>query len=294
MKSRLKMLVPTLVSVLSLTAHNIATINIWAGTDCKSVVRLTPYPAAKPGSPAVIICPGGSYFWHDLGTEGRDVALWLQSNGISAFVLEYRVGGIPAFITHNRLVTRGNRYPDMLADLQRAITLVRAGASRWNVDPGRVGAMGFSAGGHLAVMSGIYYDTRILDSIGGASTPLSVRPDFVASIYPVVSMTAPCRHRRSIRGALGERPTAAMCDSLSLEKHVHPGMPPVFLVNCLDDPTVHYHNSELLDSAMTRHGVPHRYLQFPTGGHGFGATPSKAGPDASAWPSQFLVWLRAD
>ena len=267
--------------------------NIWEGTKCNSKVRLTPYLAEGTGNTAVIVCPGGSYFWLDTKTEGHGVAKWLQDNGISAFVLEYRVGGVPAFVTHYRLLARGNRFPDMLQDVQRSIQLVRENAGKYGIDPTRLGVMGFSAGGHLTAMSGIFFDKDVLSLVGVKPT-VSLRPDFIAPIYPVVSMTHPDTHKRSRRGALGEGHaiSAALKDSLSLEKQVRADMPPVFLMNCVDDPIVKYHNSELLDSAMTAKGVNHKYIQYKTGGHGFGATPEKTTKEAIQWKDEFMKWLK--
>lgn len=292
---------PTRKNILSLLialiaafqgAHAADGFNIWAGTDCKAKVTLTPYLTSGSGNTAIIVCPGGSYFWLDRPTEGVGVARWLQSMGISAFVLEYRVAGIPGFITHYRLLARGNRYPDMLQDVQRAIQLVREHADEYGVNPGRVGVMGFSAGGHLAAMAGIYFDTDVLSSLG-VHPSVSVKPDFIAPIYPVVTMTDACVHKRSRRGLLGEGHaiSAAMKDSLSLERHVRPDMPPTYLMNCVDDPIVKYSNSELLDSAMTAAGVTHRYVQYRTGGHGFGANPAKTTAEAIAWKDDFITWL---
>lgn len=267
-------------------------INIWKGTGCKATVKLTPYLAVGKGNTAVIVCPGGSYFWLDRKTEGVGVAEWLNSQGISAFVLEYRVGGIFGFITHHRLITRGNRYPDPLQDVQRSIQLIRENADEYGIDPGKVGVMGFSAGGHLTAMSGIFFDTDVL-SQAGIHPQVLLKPDFIAPIYPVISFVDKSVHKRSRRGLLGEGKSisAAMKDSLSLERHVRPDMPPVFLMNCVDDPVVKYRNSVLLDSAMTAKGVNHKYIQFKTGGHGFGATPGKTTAEAIAWRELFIEWL---
>lgn len=267
--------------------------NIWKGTACKSDVRLTPYLAEGDNNIACIVCPGGSYFWLDTKTEGTGVAKWLQSNGISAFVLEYRVGGVPGFITHYRLLSRGNRYPDMLQDVQRSIQLVRENASEYGIDPNKLGVMGFSAGGHLTTMAGEFFDTDVLSLVDVHPT-VSLRPDYIVPIYPVVSFTDPSVHKRSRRGALGEGKSISrgMKDSLSLEKHVRIDMPPTFLVNCVDDPIVKYQNSELLDSAMTAKGIPHKYIQYKTGGHGFGASPEKTTDEAIQWREEFLEWIK--
>lgn len=270
-----------------------APINIWADTECKANVKLTPYLAPGNNNIAIIVCPGGSYFWLDKKTEGVGVAEWLQSNGISAFVLEYRVGGIAGFITHYRLLARGNRYPDMLQDVQRSIQLVRENAEQYGIDPEKLGVMGFSAGGHLTAMSGLFFDNNVLSSVG-VKTNVSLKPNFIAPIYPVVSLVDKSTHKRSRRGLLGEGHSISkeMKDSLSLEKHVRTDMPPTYLMNCIDDPIVDYHNSELLDSAMTSKNVPHKYVQYKTGGHGFGANPNKTTKEAIAWREDFINWLK--
>lgn len=287
------LLILSLLVFPSLRSEVMGPINIWSGTECKSTVKLTPYLAPGDNNIAIIVCPGGSYFWLDKKNEGVGVAEWLQSNGICAFVLEYRVGGIAGFITHYRLLSRGNRYPDMLQDVQRSIQLVRENADEYRIDPNKLGVMGFSAGGHLTAMSGLFFDNNVL-SLVGISPKVSLKPNFIAPIYPVVSLVDKSTHKRSRRGLLGEGRSISkeMKDSLSLEKHVRVDMPPTYLMNCIDDPIVDYHNSELLDSAMTALSVPHRYVQFKTGGHGFGATPEKTTNEAISWREDFINWLR--
>lgn len=268
-------------------------LHIWNKSKCSADVRLTPYLAEGKGNTAVIVCPGGSYFWLDVKTEGIEVAKWLNSQGISAFVLEYRVGTIAGFITHNRLIRRGNRYPDPLQDVQRSIQIVREHAEELGIDPNQVGVMGFSAGGHLALMSGIYFDTDVLTQVG-VRPKVSLRPDFIAPIYPVVTFSHPSVHKRSRRGLLGEGRSISkeLKDSLSLERHVRDDMPPTYIMNCLDDPIVKCKNSELLDSAMTVKNVRHRYVRFKTGGHGFGASSNKTSAEANTWKDDFINWLK--
>ena len=241
--------------------------------------RLTAYPAGKT---AIVVCPGGSYSWLDKETEGRGVAQWLQSQGISAYVLHYRVQGVPSFVTRYRYLFRGRQYPDAQQDLQEAISWLRQHADSLGIDPQKIGAMGFSAGGHLVTSAGAQFR--------GDS-----RPNFVVAVYPVVTLSQePYVHKRSRRALLGEyrKHSHRWRDSLSMEQQIPLDMPPTLVVNCLDDPIVHYHNSELLDSALTHQQVPHKYLQYKKGGHGFGADTLKAGPEAIAWKREFLNWLQ--
>lgn len=259
----------------------VAQINIWEGTECHKKVKLTPYIVEGDNNIGVVICPGGSYFWHDSETEGHDVAKWLNKNGISAFVLDYRTGTVPAFIFHHRYLFRGNRYPDPQDDLRQAIRIVRKNATEFGVDTAKIGAMGFSAGGHLVMSSGELFD-------------LQDRPNFIVPIYPVVTMTNNCVHKRSRRGLLGDdkQNDASLKDLLSLERHVPEDCPPVFLVNCKDDPIVDYHNSILLDSALTSKNVKHVHLLFETGGHGFGASDTKGTAECRQWKDKFLEWVK--
>lgn len=271
-------------------------VRIWKGTGCHaSGVTLTPYLPAddKRIRTAVIVCPGGSYFWLDEHDEGVSVAEWLQEEGIAAFVLRYRTGGGFNFTTGSRAIFGGHRHPDMLCDIQRAIQIVRENAEDYGIDPARVGVMGFSAGGHLVMSAGEYFDTNFLSRYG-IEPEVSLRPDFCCPIYPVVTLSEDCTHKRSRRGLLGEQRMNRqdMRDSLSLEKHVRTDTPPTFLMNCVDDPIVDYRNSELLDEALTKACVPHLYTQYKTGGHGFGANKEKQGPETSAWQELFISWLQ--
>lgn len=271
-------------------------LRIWDGTQVdKPKVTLTPFLAQEQtGNIAVIVCPGGSYCWLDYETEGEGVARWLQANGISAFVLRYRVAGIWSWFSHDRLLFRKRQYPDMVEDVQRAIQLVRENAGHYGIDPQKVGVMGFSAGGHLAITSGTFFGTDFLAS-HGIECGVSLRPDFISPIYPVVTMSDKrYAHRRSRRGSLGEyrNNRKVWRDSLSMERHVREDMPPVFLMNCVDDPIVKYQNSELLDAALTEKNVEHKYIQYRVGGHGFGATPDKTSEEAIAWREEFLEWVK--
>ena len=258
-------------------------VYIWDGTDVRNgqEVTLTPYLAEGGDGTAIIVCPGGSYFWLDRSREGEVVAKWLQQNGISAFVLHYRTGGFGAYFWHYRRVFNGNQHPDMLNDAQRALEYVRQNSDRYKIDPNRLGIMGFSAGGHLAMSTACFQKKD--------ENP----PAFVASIYPVVTMNDPYAHHRSRRALLGEKRknNQVLRDSLSLEKHIPDNCPPVFIANCIDDDVVDYHNSMLLDAALTDKNIEHKYVQYQTGGHGFGASDDKGSAECHQWKKEFLDWL---
>ncbi|MBO7069477.1 MAG: alpha/beta hydrolase [Bacteroidaceae bacterium] len=274
--------------IMTVTLNTLyAQINIWEGTACRKKVEMTAYLVNQNdnqnqnGNMAVIVCPGGSYFWHDMKNEGRYVAEWLQANGISAFILKYRTAGTPAFVLRYRYLFRGNRYPDAHDDLRQALKTVRERAAELGIDPNKVGAMGFSAGGHLVMSC-----AELL--------PKEERPAFVASVYPVVTMTEKCVHKRSRRALLGDdkKNDKTLRALLSLEQNVPDDCPPVFLLNCQDDPIVNYHNAELLDSALSLKNIPHSYIQYKTGGHGFGASASKGTEECRSWKDEFLKWVR--
>lgn len=269
------------VGLLLLPAKALSQVDIWQGTSVHHRVELTPYIATGNRNVSVIVCPGGSYFWHDLTHEGEMVGRWLQSKGINAFVLRYRTAYVPAFLFRYRLFLRGNRYPDALNDLRQAMNYIRRRADSYHVDTCRIGVMGFSAGGHLAMCS-----VELL--------PKAEWPAFLCLAYPVVTMSHPCVHKRSRRGLLGENHehNALLCHKLSMEEHVPAHCPPTFLMNCKDDPIVNRHNAELLDSAMTAKGVPHCFVQYNQEGHGFGASETKGTAECRQWRERFMLWLR--
>ena len=272
-------LVVSLISGVNLCAQKSVRLHNEANSIAERRVTLESY--LSPGSTtAVIVCPGGSYCWLARKGEGREVAKWLQQQGINAFVLRYRVAGWWAWATHYRYLWRGNQQPDMFDDAHAALLWVSEHASHYGIDTNRIGMIGFSAGGHLVMTMGCY--------------EREVKPAFVAPIYPVVTMTADCVHKRSRRGLLGERGKNdnVLRQRFSLENQVPTDCPPVFLVNCQDDPTVDYHNSVLLDSALTTKSIPHRYILYRTGGHGFGVSETKGTTESRVWKEEFIKWLR--
>lgn len=265
---------------LPVCAKGTETVNIWEGTNVHHRVEMRIYRAKGGNGTAVVVCPGGSYLWHDMQHEGKEVGEWLQRNGITAFVLKYRTAGFFAWFTAYRYLFRGVRYPDAQDDLRQALRYVRHHAADYQVDTTRIGAMGFSAGGHLVMSAAELFAPHD-------------RPAFVAPIYPVVTMTETCVHKRSRRALLGDnrKRNRLLRDRLALERHTSPDCPPTFLVNCKDDPVVDFRNSVLLDSALTAVGANHVYVQYKTGGHGFGASEEKGTTECRAWKTEFLRWL---
>ena len=270
------------------------TIALWKGENIRfgKEVSLYAYKPEQPNGISIIVCPGGSYYWHDKENEGELVAEWLRSKGITAFVLTYRVAGAAEIAFHTHLIFRGKRHPDMITDAQRALQYVQEHTPEYQLDSTRIGMMGFSAGGHLVMSAACFSSTNFLQ-LSGIETNVNLRPAFVAAVYPVVSMHPPYVHKRSRRGLLGDSRVGrkSMRDSLSLERHIPDNCPPVFLINCVDDPIVPYQNSVLLDSALTQKGVPHEYLQYQEGKHGFGASDYYGSQECREWRNEFLRWL---
>ena len=228
---------------------------------------------------AVIVCPGGSYR-HLMGikTEGYEVAEWLNSQGINAYVLRYRVGKY------------GYHHPAMIEDFQLAIQFLRENAVRWHLDSTKISAMGFSAGGHLVTMAGAFGNQNFLQSYNIVAEH-SNRPDFVVPVYPVVSMQDDIAHQRSRKNLLTKHYTKEQQDKFSMEMQIPNDMPPTFLVTAKDDPVVMYQNSIKLDEALTAKNISHVFKLFETGGHGYGMSEEIA-PDAGRWKYDFLIWLR--
>ncbi len=289
------MLASLLLSFLAVITPSSKTITPWAGLEKHAdEVKVTPYLADDSrNAPTVIVCPGGSYHWLDVKGEGIEVAEWLRDNGVNAVLLQYRTAGLGSFIWHYRFLFRGRRHPDMICDIQRTIRYVRENADSLGIDPQRVGVMGFSAGGHLALSSACFSGTDYTNLPEGPSA-VSLRPDFVGAIYPVVTMNGEYAHRRSRRGLLGEWGvySSSKRDMMSIEDNIPDDCPPVFLINCKDDPVVDWHNSVILDKALTDAGVSHKYILYETGKHGFGVSDIYGSPECRKWRDEFLIWLR--
>jgi acetyl esterase/lipase len=245
-----------------------------ADADVPTLTPFFPSPAKATGA-AFIVCPGGGY-QHLAPHEGKPVAQWLNSLGITSFVLKYRLG--PKY-----------HYPVELQDAQRAIRLVRSESAKWKLDPDRIGIIGFSAGGHLASMTATLFDAGHPQ----ASDPIdriSSRPDLAILMYPVIAMQGPYVHHGSRRNLLGDNPDPSTERQLSTNLQVSSKTPPCFLVHGDDDRTVPVQNSLLFASACRDKGVPVELHIFEHGPHGFGLGGSD--PILRAWPALAAQWLR--
>lgn len=259
-------------------------IKIWKDVKIKgkNISWLKPFLCDKENNTgaAVIICPGGSYHHLGMGHEGMKVAEWFKSKGINAFVLRYRVSG------------DGFHHPAMLEDIQRSIQIVRENADEWKIDVNRVGAIGFSAGGHLVVMAGAFGDNVNELSKLGIKTKVSLKPDFVMPIYPVVTMDEDIGHAWSRKSLIGKNPSQELRDRFSMEKQITKSMCPVFLLCNKDDRTVMYENSVRLDEALSKQSVPHIFILNEKGDHGFGMGNGKFVKE-TRWNDEWLLpWLK--
>lgn len=234
---------------------------------------ITLHRPVQPNGTAIVICPGGGYGGLVTGAEGHGIATWLNGHGITGVVLEYR---LPA----------GRTYVPLL-DAQRALRTVRSHAKAWSLDPGHIGIMGFSAGGHLASTAGTHFDDGLPDAKDHVDR-VSCRPDFMILVYPVILMGHKTTHPGSMENLLGKNPPAALVELFSNEKQVTDKTPPTFLAHALDDGPVPPENSKAFHDALQAHKVHSKYLELPSGGHGLNGY---KGPMWDAWQEQSLAWL---
>jgi acetyl esterase/lipase len=233
----------------------------------------------KANGAGVVICPGGGYGHLAMDHEGHQIAQWLNSLGVAGFILQYR---------HSRSGA-GYHHPAPLQDAQRAMRIVRARAKQWNVDPSRIGIIGFSAGGHLASSVGTHFKTRYSDA-KDAIDGFSSRPDFMILGYPVISFTEPFTHTGSMKNLLGPNPDAKLVENLSNEKQVTSETPPTFLFLADDDKGVPAENSVYFYLALRKAGVPAEIHIYEKGGHGFGPGVGKG--SCSTWMSLCAAWMK--
>jgi acetyl esterase/lipase len=247
----------------------------------KPSLTLFPATGTKVNGAAVVICPGGGYGALAMDHEGKQVALWMNTLGVSAFVLKYRLG--PTY-----------HHPIELNDAQRALRWVRANAKRFKIDVNRVGIVGFSAGGHEAASASTHYDSG---SVAAADTidRFQCRPDFSILCYPVITMDASFTHAGSRTNLLGNSPSQALVDLMSNEKQVNAKTPRAFLFHSKDDGVVPIKNSQSYYDALVKAGIATEFKIFETGGHGYGMADGKGGaptdPVLAVWPGLVAKWM---
>ena len=226
---------------------------------------------------AVIILPGGGYRALSMNSEGRQVANYLNSMGIAAFVLQYRLG--PRY-----------HHPVEIEDAQRAIRIVRSHAGEWHIAQNHIGIMGFSAGGHLAATASTRFDSgkqNASDSVDRVSS----RPDFAVLCYPVISLTEAWTHQGSKLNLLGENPAPELAKTMSMENAVTAQTPPTFIFQTNADTTVPAENAVTYYLALRKAGVSAELHVFESGPHGVGLALND--PALNEWPKLLVNWLRA-
>ncbi len=233
-----------------------------------------PKPEKATGT-AVIICPGGGYWVNAFGHEGTDVAKKLNEMGVAALVLKYRIPNDATMI---------NREIGPLQDAQQAIRIVRKRSAEWGIDAHRIGIMGFSAGGHLASTAGTHFDRSVIDNPDN----ISLRPDFMILIYPVISFQDSVGHMGSREQLIGKKPSTEKIKYYSNELQVTPNTPPTFLVHASDDDVVKSENSIVFYQSLLKNKVSAELHIYEGGGHGFGMDNKTTD---EKWMDNLKVWL---
>lgn len=236
-------------------------------------------PKEKATGAAVVICPGGGYGHLAIDHEGHQIARWLNSFGVAGFILKYR----------HRNSGAGYGHPVPLMDAQRAISMVRARAAEFEVDPARIGILGFSAGGHLASTAATHFHTGCTDT-ADAIDRVSCRPDFAVLVYPVISLTEWFTHVGSRTNLLGRDGDAELIRQLSNELHVTPQTPPTFLLHTNEDTAVPAENSVYFYLALRKAKVPAELHIYEKGQHGVGL--GAAAGAVGTWPRRCEEWMR--
>jgi acetyl esterase/lipase len=251
-------------------------ILIISSVSIPSLTMYSPKVTAAGKQTAVIICPGGGYGIVAAGHEGSDVAKLFNEWGIIAFVLKYRLPDDAIMI---------DKTIGPLQDAQRAVQIVRQNAMKWNIDPEKIGIMGFSAGGHLAATTSTHFDKAVISNPAN----ISLRPDFSILIYPVISFTDSLTHVGSRNNLIGKTPSAEQIKDYSNEGRVNAKTPPAFLVHAKDDDAVKFGNSVAYYESLIKNKVPAELRLYENGGHGFGLN-NPTTPDK--WTERLKTWLK--
>ena len=243
-----------------------------------AVPRMRVYRPAAPNGAAVLVAGGGGYFRIQLWKESTPAAQWLQAQGYTVFELLYR------------LPNDGWDAAAPFMDAQRAMKIIRSRAGEFAVDPGRIGIMGFSAGGHLAGFTALQ-PARPLYAGADGYERVSARPDFAVLLFPVVTLRKPYDTTRTRREIIGEKPSAEAEAAWSLDTHVSKDAPPTIIFAAADDTTTPPGHGILLFEKLTAAGASAELHMFRDGGHGWGL--GKAGQVISQWPMLFTHWAQS-
>lgn len=240
------------------------------------VPTLTIFKPKKPNGIAIVICPGGGYLHLAINKEGYKVAEWLNSLGITAIVLKYRLP--------SDLIMK-DKSIGPLQDVQEAMRYVRKNAKDWNLNENKIGVMGFSAGGHLASTLATHYNKIVYEVLDGSSA----KPNFSILIYPVISMEETITHKGSKNNLLGKSPSKAIVDEFSNDKQVDSLMSPTFIVHATDDRSVPVENSIMYYLALNNNNVATELHVYNEGGHGFGLGNNEINRN---WTVLFNNWIK--
>lgn len=224
---------------------------------------------------AVIICPGGGYGMASYRLEGTNIAETFRDHGIAAFILKYRLPSDSIMF---------DKALGPLQDAQQAIKLVRQRAREWNIDSHKIGIMGFSAGGHLASTAGTHFDTCLIPN----PELISLHPDYMILVYPVISMTDQLTHLPSRKNLMGENPSAERIEFYSNEMHVDDQTPPTYITHAGDDRAVVVDNSLIFYKELIKHDVVAEMHLYPKGGHGFVLS-----DPTEEWMQPLFKWLES-
>lgn len=241
--------------------------------------HITVYAPQNPNGVGILVTPGGSYRRVVLDKEGSALAPCFNAKGYTLFVMTYRLPGDG----HEE----GADAP--LADVQRAIRVIRARAQEWRLDPERIGIMGFSAGGHAAASLGTRYNENVYRPVDEMDNQ-SARPAFMALVYPVITMHQEIDHPMSRQQLIGDTPGDDQIRRYSAEQMADENTPPTFLLHAVDDPAVKVENSVVMFNALRRLGVPVEMHLFEQGKHGFGIRDALGLP-AAIWPELMMAWI---
>lgn len=236
--------------------------------------------SGEPSGHCVIILPGGGYEFISFLNEGTEMASLLAEQGIASLIIKYRVSGKDE---------AGFQFPVPLLDARRAIRTARARAKEWQVDPKKIGVLGFSAGGHLAACTATMFDRKFEDEAGDQIDQKSPRPDFQTLVYPVISMGQPWVHPGSQRRLAGPSPDIQTLLKMNPTESITERTPPLFLIHASDDRPVPLRNSTEYLGICAQNQVPVTAFIVPKSGHAFG---TRGKESTTGWTDDLILWIQ--